>query len=107
MSTFVKMYTDTVHSGMAADMGAELFHTLAVIASFANGDGRCFPSQQTLADRMGVTRETANRRIKRLLAYRWQGEPVISAEKVKGGSGWDRTGYVLHRNCGFGIFGHM
>ncbi|SFS47416.1 helix-turn-helix domain-containing protein [Marininema halotolerans] len=82
---FVKLYIDAVHAGMVADMGADNWHTLCVLASFIDKDGTCYPSQEYLADRMGVkTREAANRRIKALCEYRWEGRTVVTKEKVRG-----------------------
>nr|WP_258398865.1 hypothetical protein [Brevibacillus laterosporus] len=39
-----------------------------------------------IAHRLGVKRETANRRINRLLKYRWDGREVVRASKVRGGA---------------------
>jgi len=75
---------------MLADLGAERLQTLTAIASFANEKGECWPKQSTLAQALGVTRETVNKRIKALADYRWNGRPVIV--KMRKGR---RTIYML------------
>ncbi|WP_206922642.1 helix-turn-helix domain-containing protein [Alicyclobacillus suci] len=64
-------------------MAAENWHTLCVIASFMDAEGNGFPSQEFIAVRLGVVRATANKRVKRLLDYRWQGKPVVTVHKVR------------------------
>jgi len=85
MNNPIVIQNKTLTSDQIADMGAKLFHTFAVVSSLTDVKGRCELSQETLALYMGVTRETANRRIKRLLAYRWQGEAVLIVGQISGG----------------------
>jgi DNA-binding MarR family transcriptional regulator len=42
------------------------YRTLGAIAAYANEDGWCYPSQQTLADLRGTTRQTINAHVKKL-----------------------------------------
>src|SRR5690625_3037823 len=90
------MYVDAVKHGLIADMGAENWQTLCVIASFMNEKGECYPSQDQIAMGLGVRRETANRRIRKLVDYRWQGRKVIEAirKRAKGGT-WENTRYTV------------
>jgi hypothetical protein len=74
---FVKMYVEAVHSGLIADLGPERWQTLCVIAAFMDKNGECFPTQYAIANRLKVARETANRRIKSLCDYRWEGRPLV------------------------------
>jgi uncharacterized membrane protein len=74
---FVKMYVDAVKTGLIADIGAERWQTLCVLASFMNADGECYPTQDLIADALNIRRETANRRIKSLCDYRWEGRPLV------------------------------
>ena len=93
---FVKMYVDAVHSGLLADIGDENWRTLCVIAAFMDERGECYPTQELIAHRLGVSRETANRRVNKLLKYRWRGKEVIRAVKVRGGDGrWQNTRYTV------------
>lgn len=101
---YVKFHINAVKSGLVADMGAELIQTMIVLASFMDGAGRCFPSQTLIAERLGVSRETANRRIAKLLRYRWRGEPIITAEKQRTAAGWERTIYTIREVSGFTIY---
>ena len=81
---YVRLYVDALHSGLLADLGAERWHTLCSIAAFMDEKGECYPTQSKLAAKLGLSRVATNRRIKRLLAYRWQGSPVLKAEKRRG-----------------------
>lgn len=103
---FVKMYVEAVHSGLIADMGPERWQTLCVIAAFMNDQGECYPTQYAIANRLNVKRETANRRIKSLCDYRWQGRPLV--EKVQARDHekqtWDNVRYTIKPISGLTIF---
>lgn len=94
---FVKMYVSAVGDGLIADMGAERWQTLCVLASFMNANGECYPSQDRVAKALNLRRETVNKRIKSLCEYRWQGRPLVVKERVRveGGSGWDNNRYTI------------
>jgi len=94
---FVKMYVDAVHSGLIADMGAERWQTLCVLASFMNEKGECFPCQDLIAQRLNVRRETANRRIKALCNYRWNGRPLVVKHQWRSPNNkmWDNVRYTI------------
>lgn len=78
---YIKLYVDAVRTGMLADMGPECWVTLTVLASYMDEHGECWPSQEQIARDLGVTRQTANKYVQRLLAYRWRGKPVVEARK--------------------------
>lgn len=103
---FVKMYVEAVHSGLIADMGPERWQTLCVIAAFMDENGECYPTQYAIANRLNVKRETANRRIKSLCEYRWQGRPLV--EKVQARDHekqtWDNVRYTIKPISGLTIF---
>jgi hypothetical protein len=103
---FVKMYVEAVHSGLIADMGPERWQTLCVIAAFMDEKGECYPTQYAIAQRLKVARETANRRIKSLCEYRWQGRAVI--EKVQSRDHekqtWDNVRYTILPISGLKMF---
>jgi hypothetical protein len=102
---FVKMQLNTFHSGLAAALGSDLWITLSALASFIDKKGVCFPAQDTLAHRMGVSRTTANGRVKKLLAFHWEGKPIVTARKERGEGGrFDKTIYTLTPESGFTIF---
>ncbi len=93
---FVKMYVGAVRDGLIADMGTKNWTTLCVIASFMNEKRECFPTQAQIAKGLGVSRQTANKYIADLLAYRWQGKPVVHALKERDEQGrWENTRYTV------------
>lgn len=103
---FLKMYVDAVHSGLIADMGPERWQTLCVIAAFMNERGECYPTQFAIAERLKVSRETANRRVKSLCEYRWGGRPVVvkvqSRDHAK--QTWNNVRYTILPISGLAIF---
>lgn len=103
---FIRLYVDAIHSGMIADMGAERWQTLCVLAAYMDEKGECHPSQDLIAHRLGVSRAAANRRIRNLRDYRWKGEPLIEVEKVRDQDRnvWANTRYKLRPISGFSIF---
>lgn len=101
---FIKMYVDTIESGLIADIGPERWQTLCVLASFMDKDGKCYPSQDLLAQRLSVTRETANRRIQSLLKYRWKGEPIVIMDKPRESGRWKNNVYTISSSCGLVVF---
>jgi len=94
---FVKMYVDAVKSGLIADMGAERWQTLCVLASFMNEKGECYPTQEQIARALGISREAANRRIKSLCEYRWNDRPVVVKEQRRDvkTKRWENTRYTI------------
>lgn len=94
---FLKMYVDAVKSGLVADMGSENWTTLCVIASFMDEKGECYPTQELIAKGLGISRQSANKYVKRLLDYRWNGRSVINAIKKRDArtGRWDTTRYTV------------
>lgn len=93
---FVKMYVDAVKHGLIADMGDSNWRTLCVIASFMNERGDCYPTQAQIAKGLGVSRQAASNRIRKLLDYRWQGRALVTAIKGRTEKGtWDNTRYTV------------
>ncbi|WP_366145158.1 helix-turn-helix domain-containing protein [Maricaulis sp.] len=70
-----------IPSNVAADpsLNATDLRVLIALASFANARTReCFPSQSHLARELGLTRQTVNRAVKRLVGNEWiTSEPQI------------------------------
>lgn len=93
---FVKMYVDAVKGGLIADMGDSNWRTLCVIASFMDAQGNCWPTQDQIARGLGVSRQAASARIRKLLDYRWQGRSLVTAVKGRTEDGkWDNTRYTV------------
>ena len=105
---FVKMYFDARDSGLLAALGDREWRTLCVLATYMDENGVCFPSQSRIAKDLGITRQHANKRIQDLLAFRFQGQPVITLSRMRlsrpGGSRWSNNLYQLRPISGFAIF---
>ncbi|WP_157349822.1 helix-turn-helix domain-containing protein [Bacillus sp. EE-W1] len=95
-ATFIKISTDAIESGIVSDLGDERWQTLCVLVSFMNNVGECYTSQDVIADSLDVSRESANKRIKKLCEYRWDGEPLIVKEtNVLNGKQFSTNRYSL------------
>ena len=94
---FVKMYVDAVKKGLIADIGAERWQTLCVLSSFMNANGECYPTQDQIASALNLSRAAANRRIKALCDYRWQGRPLVVKQKARDPKTqrWDNARYTI------------
>lgn len=93
---FVKMYVDAVKHGLIADLGDSNWRTLCVISSFMNEKGDCYPSQEQIAKGLGISRQAAGARIRKLLDYRWQGRALVTAVKDRSEGGtWENTRYTV------------
>ncbi|QWU16987.1 hypothetical protein SAMN04487895_11094 [Paenibacillus sophorae] len=87
-------------NGLLKRIDADGFTTLAAIASFMNEDGVCYPTQETLADIMGVTRQAANARVGRLLKILLDdGTPIIERSWKYTGTN-KRAVYRVNFACG-------
>ena len=104
---FVKMYVESVKSGLIADMGAKNWTTLCVIASYMNDKGECYPTQSQIAKGLGVSRQTANKYINDLLAYRWNGQAVVVAVKGREKGRFDNSRYTVKSVSNLEIFNHV
>ncbi len=106
---FLKMYFDARDSGLLAALPAELWKTLCCLATYMDENGFCYPSQARLAKDLGISRQKTNARIQRLLAFRFQGLPVLNVTKTRrataGGGRWGNNVYQLRPITGFAIFG--
>jgi biotin operon repressor len=106
---FVKMYFDARDSGLLADIGDRRWRTVCALATYMDEKGCCYPSQARIAKDLGTTRESVNRRVQELLAYRFQGRPVVVVQKARlatpQGGRWANNVYQILPVTGFQIFG--
>jgi hypothetical protein len=95
-------------SGLLVALPDELWKTLCCLATYMDEDGRCYPSQERLANGLGIRREHMNKWVKRLLAFQFHGEPVMtmtkSRESGQGGSRWANNVYHLRPITGLAMF---
>ena len=77
---FVKLYVAARTSGLLAAISDRDWKTLCTLATFMDKDGKCFPSQAQLARALGISRASANARIRALAKFRFQGKPVLLVE---------------------------
>lgn len=105
---FVKMYFAARDSGLLRTIPDELWKTLCILATYMDEYGVCNPSQATIARELGITRSKLNRRIQRLLAFRFGDRAVLSLRKTRNetssGGRWANNVYTIHPIAGFGIF---
>lgn len=89
---FFKVHLSAIESGLICELGDKRWTTLTVLASFMNEKGECFPSQEAIAELLGVRRDTANQRIQSLLEFRFHGKPVVTLIRKDGG--WTKRNNV-------------
>ena len=102
---FTKLYHSLRTSGLLARLSDKDFRTLVCLSTFMNAEGNCFPSQEALAKALGSSRTAVTKRMKSLLAFRWQGNPLVSARKVRSNNGkFDNTIYTILPESSLRIF---
>jgi hypothetical protein len=105
---FVKMYFDARDSGLLAALPDDLWKTLCCLATYVDENGNCYPSQAGLGEALGISRQHINYRIKRLLAFRFHNEPILTLTKSRrterGGSRWANNVYRLRPITGLAMF---
>ena len=102
---FTKLYHSLRTSGLLARLSDKDFRTLVCLSTFMDAEGNCFPSQQALAKALGISRTAVTKRMKSLLAFRWQGKPLVSVRKVRCNSGkFENTIYTILPESSLRIF---
>jgi hypothetical protein len=105
---FVKMHFAARDSGLPATLPDELWKTLCCLATYMDESGNCYPGQALLANDLGISRGHMSKRIKRLLAFRFNGEPILTMSKNRksktGGSRWANNIYQVRSIAGFAMF---
>jgi len=93
---FVKLFVAARTSGLLKKISDREFKTLIALSLYMDENGDCFPSQGQVARDLGCSRETANRRIKSLLNFKFNGNPVIRSVQMRGKHGeWNNNYYTI------------
>lgn len=74
---FIRLHRDAFKYGLFRSLGDRLWATLCVLAFHMDEDGKCYPTQQQIADALGISRTRANIRVKELLEFRFNGKPLV------------------------------
>jgi DNA-binding GntR family transcriptional regulator len=83
-------------SGLLKKISDREFKTLIALALYMDKNGNCYPSQDQIARDLGISRETANRRIQSLLRFRFDGKPIIKAVRLRNKEGtWENVRYTI------------
>jgi len=98
---FVKMDIATIKGGVIMKVGGvRNFTILSVLATYANNKGEAYPSQETIAEMVGCSRQTVNKAIKEIRGIMIDGEPILQVEQTNSTNGV-RNVYTLSRKTGF------
>lgn len=102
---FTKLHHSLRTSGLLAKISDKDFRTLVCLSTFMDADGKCFPSQEALSRALGISRTAVTKRMKTLLAFRWQDKPLMSAKKVRSMKGkFENTVYTILPESSLSIF---
>ncbi|MEA3318909.1 MAG: helix-turn-helix domain-containing protein [Bacillota bacterium] len=74
---FTKLPNSFFMSGLVATIGRNRAMTLLGIASYMNEEGKCFPSQERIAERLGISTRTLREDIKFLEQFRVEGKEIL------------------------------
>jgi hypothetical protein len=93
---FVKLFIAARTSGLLRKISDREFKTLIALALYMDENGDCYPSQDQIARDLGISRETANRRIQKLLKFRFDGKPIVKAVRLRNKKGnWENVRYTI------------
>ena len=93
---FVKLFVAARTSGLLKKISDREFKTLIALALYMDENGDCYPSQDQIARDLGLSRETANRRIQSLLRFRFEDKPIIQAVQARSKDGkWNNVRYTI------------
>ncbi|SFH22784.1 Helix-turn-helix domain-containing protein [Desulfotomaculum arcticum] len=100
---YFRVYTQAFRSGLVRALGKERWLLLTVLASYMDESGKCYPTQEQLAQDMGVSRYTVIRLIALLKDFTFNGKPIITVEKH--GNGFNNNNvYSILPNALIAIF---
>lgn len=81
---FIKAGIGALQSDLFKELDGASFKTLMLLSTYMDNKGECFPGEDTLAEILGIRRETVSRQISKLLKYRTpDGSPILEVRKIK------------------------
>ncbi|MYL44402.1 winged helix-turn-helix transcriptional regulator [Virgibacillus halodenitrificans] len=101
---YTRTYTTMFDSGLIKEIGTGGYTVLSALASFMNDEGECYPTQRQLAEMLGMSKTTVNNTIKKLLAVRVNGKPILTYEEHYNQRGYKNYKYKVHPISQVGIF---
>ena len=76
---------DAIHSGLIKEVGANRLAILLAIVSHMNEEGKCYPSQERIAQLTGQGRATVQRNLQDLCEAEFNGQKLLHKELVGSG----------------------
>lgn len=101
---FLRVYLELQNSGLMAKLGKERLFMLLALAKYMDENGECYPTMERLSKDLGVTIQTVNKYVQSLIAFRWEGKPIVTVRKNRRGPGWENNVYKIHPNSQVAIF---
>jgi hypothetical protein len=84
-AAFVSFAAPLRLSGLLNALPPESARDLLLLLTFVTPHGHCSPTVCQIAEAMRVSDGKARRRMERLLAFRWQGEPLLTHQRTESG----------------------
>lgn len=78
---FFRVYTQAFKSGLVRELGKERWLLLTALAAYMDEDGKAYPTQDQLAEDVGMGRRAVTRILKQLKEFTFNGKPIITVEK--------------------------
>jgi len=102
---FIKMYFEARESGLLASIPGELWKMLCCLATYMDENGNCYPTQERIARDLGIRRQRVNERIRDLLNFRFNDQPVLSLKpKTRVRGRWNNNVYRIQPISALKIF---
>ena len=107
---FYKVPLSTYSSGIMGELGPHRWFLLCSLASYMDKDGKCWPTQQQLANKLKVSPRTVSWWLKELEEFTYDEKPIITVKRVQVDGkpeGFDHNEYHILPNSGLSIFNNQ
>lgn len=99
MRYFYKVYVNPIRDmtkPIISVIGADNWATLCVLAAYMDEHKECYPTLRTIGHLLGVSEQSAGKRIKKLAKEAYDDKPLIEIRKGKlDGQGMERNFYKV------------